>query len=59
VGSNKFNLSEGVIVKGIQGKETWMVKIKTKEWLQKVKEKFGDKYLLEELNNDKNLLLFN
>jgi len=31
-----------------------MVKIKTKEWLQKVKEKFGDKYLLEELNNDKN-----
>jgi hypothetical protein len=57
--SNKFNLSEGVIVKGIKGKETWMIKIKTKEWLQKVKEKFGDKYLLEELNNDKNLLLFN
>lgn len=55
--SNRFNLSEGVIVKGIQGKETWMVKIKTKEWLQKVKEKFGEKYLLEELNNDKSLLL--
>lgn len=55
--SNKYNLSEGVIVKGTQGKETWMVKIKTQEWLRKVKEKFGEKYLLEELNNDKELLI--
>ena len=57
---NKYNLSEGVIVKGENktkkgSEEVWMVKIKTNEWLKKVKEKFGDKYLLEELNNDKKL----
>mgnify|MGYP003405264721 FL=1 len=57
VQSNKFNLSEGVIVKGMKGKETWMVKIKTNDWLNKIKEKFGEKYLLEELNNDKELLI--
>lgn len=57
VRTNQYNLSEGVIVKGIQGKETWMVKIKTEDWLKKVKLKFGEKYLLEELNNDKSLLI--
>lgn len=54
-----YGLKEGVIVKGqIKTKtkeETWMVKVKTNLWLQKVKEKFGEKYLLEELNNDKSL----
>jgi RNA ligase len=55
------SLSEGVIVKGKQktkkgGDDIWMVKIKTSLWLKKVKEKFGEKYLLEELNNDKSLL---
>ena len=54
------DLKEGVIIKGeMKSKngsdEVWMVKIKTNEWLQKIKEKFGEKYLLEELNNDKNL----
>jgi hypothetical protein len=55
-------LKEGVIVKGQNktkngGEEVWMVKIKTNDWLKKVKEKFGEKYLLEELNNDKSLLI--
>lgn len=59
---NKYNLSEGVIVKGVQktrkgANEIWMVKIKTNQWLQRVKDKFGEKYLLEELNNDKTLLI--
>jgi hypothetical protein len=55
-------LKEGAIVKGQNktkngGEEVWMVKIKTNDWLKKVKEKFGEKYLLEELNNDKSLLI--
>ena len=33
-----------------------MTKIKTKEWLERVKNKLGEKALLEELNNDKRLL---
>ena len=58
---NNHNLSEGVIVKGqVKVKngsdEVWMVKIKTSLWLKKVKEKFGDKGLLEELNGDYDLL---
>ena len=54
-------LKEGIVVKGMVknkgGKEEpWQVKIKTNEWLQLVKEKFGDKYLIEELNGDISLL---
>lgn len=53
-------LKEGVIAKGIlkrknSKEEAWMTKIKTDIWLNKVKEKFGEKYLMEELNNDKEL----
>ena len=33
-----------------------MTKIKTIEWLNKVKDLYGEKGLLEELNNDKKLL---
>ena len=61
VKKNIYNLSEGVIVKGLvktkSKEETWMVKIKTDSWIKRVKEKFGEKYLLEELNNDKSLLI--
>jgi len=58
---NRYNLKEGVIVKGVlktknQKDEVWMVKVKTKEWLQKVKELHGERALLEELNGDKKLL---
>lgn len=58
---NKYNLEEGVIVKGIfktknKKDEVWMVKVKTKEWLHKVKILHGEKYLLQELNGDKSLL---
>ena len=59
--NNKHNLKEGVIVKGVfktknQKDEVWMVKVKTKEWLRKVKELHGERALLEELNGDKKLL---
>jgi hypothetical protein len=54
------NLREGVICKGVRktkGDEiVWMTKIKTNEWLQKVKALYGEKALLEELNRDKSLL---
>lgn len=60
VRENSFNLKEGVICKGVRktkGDEiTWMTKIKTIEWLDKVKNLYGEKALLLELNNDKNLL---
>ena len=59
---NKHSLKEGVIVKGIlktknQKDEVWMVKVKTKEWLQRVKELHGERALLEELNGDRRLLV--
>jgi hypothetical protein len=54
---NNKSLSEGVVVKGIEGKEVWMTKIKTNDWLEKVRVLFGDKKLLEEVNNDKSLLV--
>lgn len=59
--NNEYNLKEGVIVKGViktkkQKDEIWMVKVKTTEWLQKVKALHGERALLEELNGDKRLL---
>lgn len=52
VKNNKFNLKEGVVVKGSDRNINWMCKIKTYEWLEKVKEKLGEKYLIEDLNGD-------
>ena len=57
VRNNKFNLFEGVVAKGIDGKNIWMTKIKTNEWLLKVKSIYGEKKLLEELNNDVSLMI--
>jgi hypothetical protein len=55
------NLKEGVICKGVRktkGDELiWMTKIKTNEWLQKVKALYGERALLEELNKDISLIL--
>ena len=56
VRNNDFDLKEGVICKGVHRDEVWMTKIKTKEWLERVKNKLGEKALLEELNNDRRLL---
>ena len=51
-----------MIVKGIfitkkEGEQIWQVKIKTDEWLKKVKEKFGLGGLKEELNWDLSLMV--
>jgi hypothetical protein len=44
-------------VEKIKGKDNiWMVKIKTNEWLNKVKDKLGQKALLLEVNNDASLI---
>lgn len=59
VKTGKYNLKEGVMCKGVSldGKrDVWIVKIKTNEWLNKVKERFGEKALKEELNGDLSLL---
>lgn len=57
---NKFNLKEGVVAKSVtkvKGKEeVHMVKIKTNDWLTRVKNKLGEKALLLEVNNDKSIL---
>ena len=42
VKENHWNLSEGVIIKGLSGKEVWMTKVKTKDWLKRVREKFKE-----------------
>ena len=53
------NLKEGVVCKGtfkVKGSEiVWMSKIKTKEWLSKVKSLYGDSAIIDEFNGDKNL----
>lgn len=59
--NNEDNLKEGVIVKGVikekrKSDEVWMVKVKTLEWLNKVKSRYGERALLEELNGDKTLI---
>lgn len=53
---NKFNLKEGVIAKGEFNKNVFMVKIKCKSWLEKVKSNYGSSFLLEEVNYDKNII---
>ena len=58
-----YNLVEGVVIKGTRltkkkGVEnTFMEKVKTNAWLQKVKDIHGVGKLLEEVNGDKSLLV--
>lgn len=56
-----YNLKEGVVCKGILNTKSednvWMVKIKTKDWLSRLKNMLGDKGLLDEVNGDSNLLI--
>jgi len=62
VKNNIYDLNEGVVVKGTtktkkkEVENVWMVKIKTLNWLQKVKDIHGEKKLLEEVNGDKTLI---
>jgi hypothetical protein len=52
VQENKFNLKEGVIAKGHEHKDIFMVKIKCKEWLNRVKNELGERALLEDIDNN-------
>lgn len=61
VRENTLNLEEGIVCKGVmktkrEGQIIWMSKIKTNEWLNKVKLLYGEKALLDEFNNDKKLM---
>ena len=56
VQQNKYNLDEGVIAKGEQDNDIFICKVKTKEWLNKVKTKFGDRFLMDDIDGDKRIL---
>ena len=47
VQENKFNLKEGVVYKFVDNKNIVRGKIKTQEWLDKIKENYGEKKMLE------------
>ena len=53
VKQNKFDLKEGVIAKGVVGtkksEQIYYCKIKTNQWLENLKSKYGEKALQEEL----------
>lgn len=55
-----YGLDEGVMCKGVRktkGKDiVWMAKIKTLNWLEKLKKDFGEETLLEDINNDITIL---
>ena len=63
VRNNIYGLNEGVVVKGITKTKRkdiyniFMVKIKTNNWLQRLKGVHGEEKLLEELNGDMDLFL--
>ena len=55
VRNNVYNLDEGVVCKGLiktkkDKDQIYSCKVKTDQWLMKVKEKMGDKALCDELN---------
>jgi hypothetical protein len=54
---NKFNLKEGVIAKGVDKNDTFMMKIKTKSWLKRVNNELGEKALLEDMDGNKKHLI--
>ena len=55
-----YTLTEGLVCKGVtktKGRDqVWMVKVKTQEWLLKLKERSGIEALIAELNNDSGLV---
>jgi hypothetical protein len=61
VRNNDFNLKEGVVCKGVNTKSKrhdniWMCKVKTNEWLNRVKNTLGQERLKEELDGDLELI---
>lgn len=59
VKSNFFQLKEGVMCKGVMldgSRSVWVVKIKTNDWLNKLKEGFGELALRKEVGGDLSLI---
>lgn len=60
VRNNVYNLDEGVMCKGVRKTKgndiVWMAKIKTLNWLEKLKSNLGEDALLEDINNDLTIL---
>jgi hypothetical protein len=44
VRKNKYNLKEGVVVKGVVGDQVYMAKIKTEAYLERLKKEFKDNW---------------
>ena len=44
VRKNKFNVKEGVVVKGVVGDQVYMAKIKTEAYLERLKNEFSDNW---------------
>jgi hypothetical protein len=56
-----YGLKEGVVAKGIQetkrvDRKVWMVKIKANHWYERLKDKYGQKALEEDVNGDLSIL---
>lgn len=59
VKAGKYRVKEGVMCKGVQqnqGRKVWVVKIKTNEWLDRLRGDLGEDALREELNGDLSLM---
>lgn len=59
VKEGKYSVKEGVMCKGISQdgtRQVWIVKVKTNEWLERLRSSFGEAALKEELNGDLSLL---
>ena len=61
VKSGVYNLKEGVVAKGITDtkrvdKRVWMVKIKETQWYERLRGKYGEKAVEEDLNGDLSIL---
>lgn len=56
-----YHLKEGVVAKGTQqtkrvDRKVWMVKIKANHWYERLKEKYGQKAVLEDIDGDLSVL---
>jgi hypothetical protein len=47
VEANEFGLSEGIVYKGVEDGDVFMGKIKTLQWLESIRNKYGIKKMLE------------
>jgi len=61
VRQNEFNLKEGIMGKGIRetkrvDQRVWSVKMKTNDWFERLRSRYGQKAVLDELEGDLSIL---